>query len=81
MEEVKSAKYFGKSISGIYDRKANVTSMLNNLRWPTLESRRQHNSITMLYSRAFQPAAHGPHAAREAILCGPRSYTHFNSIS
>ena len=31
------------------------------------------------YSRAFQPAAHGPHAAREAILCGPRSHIHFKS--
>ena len=27
----------------------------------------------MVYIRAFQPAARGPHAAREAILCGPRT--------
>ena len=26
-----------------------------------------------LYTRAFQPAGRGPHAAREAVLCGPRS--------
>ena len=31
--------------------------------------------VLMLYTRAFQPAALGPHAAREAILCGPRSHT------
>ena len=33
------------------------------------------------YSRASQPAAHGPHAAREAILCGLGSHIHFNSFS
>ena len=26
----------------------------------------------MVYYRAFQPAARGPHVAREANLCGPR---------
>ena len=28
--------------------------------------------IWTAYSRAFQPVAHGPHAAHEAILCGPQ---------
>ena len=43
-----------------------------------------HRTYALLgthYTRAFQPAAHGPHAARKAILCGPWSHIHFNSIS
>ena len=41
----------------------------------------KYDSVMISYIRAFQPVAHGPHAAREAILCGPRSHIHFNSIS
>ena len=33
----------GKFVSGIYDSKANVTSILNNLWWSTLENRWQNN--------------------------------------
>ena len=37
--------------------------------------------MVKLLNQGFQPAAHGPHAASEAKLCGPRSHIHFNSIS
>ena len=41
----------------------------------------KNDQVEILYIRAFQPAAHGPHAARKAILCGPQSHIHFNSIA
>ena len=40
-------------VLGNYDRRASVTSMLNKLQWPSLESRRQQNRLTMLYRIRF----------------------------
>ena len=40
-------------VLGNYDRRASVTSMLNKLQWPSLESRRQQNRLAMLYRIRF----------------------------
>ena len=42
---VKSARF----VFNDFRWSSSVTSMLNNLHWPTLESRRQHAKLTMLY--------------------------------
>ena len=38
--------------------------MIKTIFWPITQNH-------LVYNRAFQPAAHGLHAAREAISCGP----------
>ena len=50
-----------------YNKCNHVTPLIQELNLDSLHTRRHIQQATMLYSRAFQ------HAAREAILCGPRS--------
>ena len=51
MEQVQrnSARY----VTGNYDPKASVTTMLSELEWPTLQSRRQQIRLAMLYRIRF----------------------------
>ena len=44
-----SARY----VMGNYDRRSSVSAMLNELQWPTLQSRRRHSRLAMLFRIRF----------------------------
>ena len=47
-------RHAARYVTGNYNTNSSVTAMLRDLEWPTMEQRRHHSRLIMMYTRTHQ---------------------------